>query len=282
MDSWFEKTILDGIKELNEEKTREGWFSVNAINNVPHIKYPFLSDEQNEEIYEQARQVLILSRTQNQYKETSITYSIDNSDVSSKYIKVFGNINSIQLMDNAEVKSLITGHNESDNLAVVTLHNHPNSSGFSAMDVLIFANNPSIMVMEILNTKGEISFLARPTKLNLKREMMDILSANIPDIATRMSQWKENNPHDLSKMSLVDISSIEERNRITKDCINTFANLGVFYSGYIDQEKAKKLTFVIAESISNEGKEVNTSEMPFANTPLSSEQIIVGGDDYER
>lgn len=254
MSNWFEKTILDGIKELDEEKSCTGWFPINAISNIPYIKYPFLSDEQNEEIYEQAKQVLILSRTRNQYKETSITYNIDETKDSTKYVKVFGGYNTIHLMDDKEVNALITAQNENNNLVIVSLHNHSNNSGFSAMDILIFANNPNIKIMEILNTKGEVSILARPSELDLRHEMINILVLNIPDIAVRMNQWKKENPNDIDKLSLVDITTVDERNNIATDCINTFTNLGIFYSNYVDQEKAKHLTFPTIKTITNEEK----------------------------
>ena len=36
--------------------------------------------------------------------------------------------------------------------------------------------------------------------------------------------------------------------------INTFTNLGIFYSNYVDQEKAKHLTFPTIKTITNEEK----------------------------
>jgi len=132
---------------------------------------------------------------------------------------------------------------------VISIHNHPNNGKFSISDLLIFSENPSIRLMLIVNKEGEVSFLFRPKFIELKRIIVQNILDVIPDLLSRIRQQTNNHENNFS---LSTITTIKETKLIIDSSLKDLMKMGVFYSDYINQEKANSLNFLYGNEIDND------------------------------
>lgn len=227
-DDWVNNLIIDGINELNGEYNNSyKFFPFSVLLNISCIKYPDLSENQLSTLYSMEREVLITSKRENNYNEVSITYDMtkDKTD-DSAFIKIKGTENSVNFFNNSDIISLF---DKTDDLCIVNLHNHPNNSDFSIRDLLIFSNLDQLKIMEIINTKGEISFLYKPYKIDLSKIVLQSIvetKQNIEDIK-----------------DIFDNITNEEHKQIVKKCLDIFQEKGVIYSPYLNKKQALNFKF---------------------------------------
>ncbi len=88
-DEYLSETIMESIKALQEPDKEKpvGFFPLEILQNIPLIEYPGFSKEQNIFAMEMAKQVLLVSRNENNYQEVAITYDPNNP---KEYITVKG------------------------------------------------------------------------------------------------------------------------------------------------------------------------------------------------
>lgn len=281
--NWLEETLDNSFAELANQKKNESWFSLSAISNVPYIEYPGFSKEECKEVQEQTKNVLRISRNENNYQEVAITYKKDSNVKEKEYFKVLGDYSSVLIMDDEDTRNLLHLSNEKNDLVVISIHNHPNNSRFSINDLLVFTENPSIKLMEIVNGKGEISFLLRPREIDLHNLISSNIIDFVPDFIDRKFTWKLQNQNKSFKIS--DLINLDERKQIVKESLLELQQRGCIYCDYISNETISKVIF----DAKSDSYEYNSDKLSVTKIPnlLSSsddekyEYLENGEDGYE-
>ena len=274
MSDWLLETILKGMEELENEKKMPGWFSVASISNVPYIEYPGLTKKECLEVQEQTRNVLRYSRNINKYGEVAIVYEIgDNSK--EKYKIAFGNKSRIKIMDNQQIKSLVSNNNIKNNLVTVCIHNHPNSSGFSVSDLFMFSQNQCIKIMAIVNKEGQVSFLMREKATDLCNIVLNHIVENVPDFIGKLNAFKSKQ----IDFSLSDIIEKETLKKIVNGSLNDFKILGILYKSYVDESCNK---IISEENVKDFSIPHNVKRMDAALQEQANDEYLENGEDgYE-
>ncbi len=127
------------LKELEMAKKRDHKIMITdeAIRKVPRIKYKNIPENEYDTIQELARNVLRISKNENNSNEVAITYEM----------------NSMKHIQNGE-----------DYIGVAVLHNHPSLSDFSLSDVQFLLRYESIKMMIVVTNLGSISYLVKSFK----------------------------------------------------------------------------------------------------------------------
>ena len=132
-----------------------------AIRKVPLIRYREIPEDEYEIIYELAKQVLRLSKDENESNEVAITYSFDMEKVilQEKLVGVqFGDEHSVNPMADTLSYHLIMSSKE---CMVVSMHNHPSVSLISVTDMRFFLQYGSIRLLVIVTNLGGISYMVK-------------------------------------------------------------------------------------------------------------------------
>lgn len=145
---WDQKILHDILEEIEKQKEIPGRFSIRSISNVPFVSYPNLTKQECEIVQEQVKNVLRLSRNENNYKEAAIIYSLSEPIINRKYFKLLGDYKSVFIMNKMK---------QCQEMVVISIQD----GDFTDSDLAIFSENPSISLMIIVNRVGEISFLQR-------------------------------------------------------------------------------------------------------------------------
>lgn len=280
--TWLEQVLDNGITSIENEKKDKQWFSLKAIYNVPYINFLNFTPEENIEIQEQVQNVLRISRNENNYREVAITYNKNNKSKENKYFKVLGDYTSVFIMQDKNTANLLHTCNKNNELVVISIHNHPNESGFSLNDLLIFTENPSINLMLIVNTKGEVSFLQRPCKINLHNLIVQNIIDIVPDFGRRKEIWMKNNPDRHFQLS--DLIELENRRRILQESIYELQQRGIYYSKYVDKTTAKDIVFQNSNIINeNTNKNISTNINNNLSLGMDIDVYLENGEDgYEQ
>ena len=112
-----------------------------AIEKVPLIRYKEIQESEYLMLQELAKEVLTISKNDNQSNEVALTYSLD-------------------------YRNLITTSLE---CIVIVLHNHPSLSKFSLEDVKFFLNNGTVKMMVVVTNLGSISYLVKKDRYQRKK-----------------------------------------------------------------------------------------------------------------
>lgn len=172
---------------------------------------------------------------------------------------------------------MLLSSNKNNEIILISIHNYPNNSNFSVSDLLIFTENPSIKLMQIVNKNGEVSFLFRPYMLDLKHIVIQNLMNIIPDISIRINEFQSINEE--KDFSLSKIATRSEAKEIINESLKDLEKIGVFFSNYIDQDKANCLDFSFRIDKGNEDSVLELQN--FSDFINKVEAIEEEEDDYE-
>lgn len=240
-DLVFNEMLADELEQpLNDSNNKK--FPLIVINNLPFIDFPAFTKEQNQTIYKISREVLMLSKLKNEYNEVSITYRVDKPvEDKDSYITVFGTEESVLFLEDPKIPPLLARTND---LLIINTHNHPNDTGFSLKDLLMFTQYENIRLVEIVNTKGQVSFLYKPEKILLNGIIRDAVYLHIPDIITRSKFEKANAINENREMkSIFDLMTQDEKNKIVNTAITILQEKGICYCDYVDKTGIIKYEF---------------------------------------
>ena len=152
------------IKDLEMAKKRDHKIMITdeAINKVPRIKYKNIPENEYNTIQELARNVLRISKNENDSNEVAITYGMDSMERIQKgeeYIGVaLGNEHEVDPISSTIAYHLVTSAKE---CIVIVLHNHPSLSDFSLSDVQFLLRYASIKMIVAVTNLGSISYLVK-------------------------------------------------------------------------------------------------------------------------
>lgn len=134
-----------------------------AIEKVPFIRYKAIAEEHYDTIQKLAKDVLKISKEQNNSNEVAIVYSLDWERLAERgqeYIGIsLGDEHSINLAEDAVSYHLVHG---SFKCVVVCMHNHPNLSKLSLDDVKFFLGNESVKMIAAVTNLGSIFYMIKP------------------------------------------------------------------------------------------------------------------------
>lgn len=154
----------DTLEELGMAKKRDHKIVITdeAIRKVPRIQYKNVPESEYGTIQELAKNVLWISKNENNSNEVAITYSMD----STKYIEKGEGYIGVALGSEHEVdpiSSTIAYHlvSSAEGCIVIVLHNHPSLSNFSLADVKFLLQYASIKMMAVITNLGSISYLSK-------------------------------------------------------------------------------------------------------------------------
>ena len=157
----------ENLKELEMAKKRDHKIMITdeAIRKVPRIKYRNIPESEYDTIQELARNVLLISKNENNSNEVAITYEMDSMkriQDGEDYIGVaLGSEHEVDPLSSTISYHLVVSAKE---CIVIVLHNHPSLSNISLSDVQFFLRHESIKMMVVVTNLGSISYLVKGKK----------------------------------------------------------------------------------------------------------------------
>ena len=148
--------------QMAKKRDRKIMITNEAIRKVPRIKYKNIPESEYNTIQELARNVLRISKNENNSNEVAITYGMDSVERIQKgeeYIGVaLGNEHGVDPISNTTAYHLVSS---AEDCIVIVLHNHPSLSDFSLSDVQFLLRYASVKMMVVVTNLGSISYLVK-------------------------------------------------------------------------------------------------------------------------
>ena len=154
----------ENLKDLEMAKKKDHKIVITneAIRKVPRIKYKNIPESEYNTIQELARNVLRISKNENNSNEVAITYgmySVERIKKGEEYIGVaLGSEHGVDPISNTTAYHLVSSV---ENCIVIVLHNHPSLSDFSLSDVQFLLRYTSVKMMVVVTNLGSISYLVK-------------------------------------------------------------------------------------------------------------------------
>lgn len=154
----------ENLKDLEMAKKKDHKIVITneAIRKVPRIKYKNIPESEYNTIQELARNVLRISKNENNSNEVAITYGMDSVERIKKgeeYIGVaLGSEHGVDPISNTTAYHLVSS---AEDCIVIVLHNHPSLSDFSLSDVQFLLRYTSVKMMVVVTNLGSISYLVK-------------------------------------------------------------------------------------------------------------------------
>ena len=139
---------------------------------VPFVRYREIPEDEYEIIYQLVKQVLKLSKDENNSDEVAITYSIDAEKALANENVVgiqFGDEHSVNPLADALTYHLIMSSRE---CMVVSMHNHPSLSLISATDIRFFLQYGSIRLLIVVTNLGSISYMVKGKNFDYNKSVV--------------------------------------------------------------------------------------------------------------
>ena len=141
-----------------------------AISKVPYVMYHEIPEEQYEILQMIAKEVLRISRDENNCNEVAIAYDLDSPQKEldgEKYLAwARGDEYSVDPMSDTETNHIIVS---AKGCVVVILHNHPNLSKISLEDVMFLLRLPTIKMIVAVTNRGAIGYIVKTSKYEDKK-----------------------------------------------------------------------------------------------------------------
>lgn len=201
------------VNELEMAKKRNHKIVITdeAIEKVPLIKYKEIPESEYLMLQELAREVLMVSKNENDSNEVALTYSLDYRQLiaeGKEFMGVaLGDEHSVDPCMNTVAYHLIAVSFE---CVVIVLHNHPSLSKFSLEDVKFFLRNGTVKMMVVVTNLGGISYLVKKDSYNRKKAI------EIYNYAVSIHN-EGNNIHDYQKAVSYFLANCYEANIVYED-----------------------------------------------------------------
>lgn len=156
--------------EMAKKRNHKIMITDEAIEKVPLVKYKEIPESEYLMLQELAKEVLMVSKNDNDSNEVALTYSLNYRNLiaeGKEFIGIaLGDEHSVDPCMNTVSYHLITSSFE---CVVIVLHNHPSLSKFSLEDVKFFLNNGTVKMMVVVTNLGSISYLVKKDMYNRKK-----------------------------------------------------------------------------------------------------------------
>ncbi|MCM1537304.1 MAG: hypothetical protein NC254_02770 [bacterium] len=201
------------MKDLEMAKKRDHKILITdeAIRKVPLIQYKEIPENEYVMLQELTKEVLLVSKNDNDSNEVALTYSLDYRNLiaeGKEYIGVaLGDEHSVDPCMNTTSYHLITTSLE---CVVIVLHNHPSLSKFSLEDIKFFLSNGTVKMMVVVTNLGSISYLVKREQFHRKKAI------EIYNRAISLHN-KGNDIHDYQKAVSYFLSNCHDANIVYED-----------------------------------------------------------------
>lgn len=162
----------NNLNELEMAKKRNHKIMITdeAINKIPRIRYRDIPESEYDNLWDLAKNVLKISKEENDSNEVAITYSLDSAKLieqGKRYIGVaLGSEHDVDPLSDTTAYHLVSSTEE---CVVIVLHNHPSLSDFSLTDVQFLLRYDNVKMMVVVTNLGCISYLVKEKKYDLKK-----------------------------------------------------------------------------------------------------------------
>ena len=133
-----------------------------AISKVPFVKYRSIPESHYGVLQELAKEVLRVSRDENDCNEVAITYDLDSPELAvkgGKFIAVVkGTEHSVDPLADTDANHIYVSARE---CVVVITHNHPGLSKISLEDAFYLLIHEAIKMIVAVTNRGSISYLVK-------------------------------------------------------------------------------------------------------------------------
>jgi hypothetical protein len=167
------KKMHDKLKDLEMAKKRDHKIMITdeAINKVPRIEYKEIESAQYDILWKLAREVLLISKEDNDSDEVAITYSLDNLNEAGEerelvYGVSLGDEHSVDPEEDTTSYHILNG---SLQCVVVVLHNHPSLSKLSLQDIGFLLMYRSMKMIVAVTNYGSVYYLVKTNKYDAER-----------------------------------------------------------------------------------------------------------------
>lgn len=158
------------ILKMSKNRKKKHKISGMAIKKVGNIKIKDISDAHNMVINNLAKEVLLISKNDNNSNEVSITYDMSPTKKGDKIIGVaLGTVDEVDPLSDSTSYHIITSKKD---CVVVSLHNHPSLSIISLTDINFFLGYSSIKIRVVISNLGKVSYINKNVKYNSKRAIV--------------------------------------------------------------------------------------------------------------
>ena len=155
------------------KQARKHDFKVNitpqAIEKVPLVNIPALSDVENRNIQLMHKQLLEDAMKNNHSNE--VAYILSKNGV----YKVYGTENTVDFAKSHETELLLK---LSPERSLDVLHNHPKGSTFSFDDIAFFVNTGSVRSLTIVTNQGKVMYLTKTKSIDATEVNKDLFGLN--------------------------------------------------------------------------------------------------------
>lgn len=159
--------------ELAKKRDHKIMITDEAINKVPKIKYKNIPENEYDILWDLAKNVLKISKDENDSNEVAITYSLDSAKLieqGERYIGVvLGAEHDVDPISNTTAYQLIY---TSRDCVVIVLHNHPSLSDFSLSDIQFLLKYQTVKMMVVVTNLGNISYLVKNKKYDFGKAII--------------------------------------------------------------------------------------------------------------
>ena len=168
----FEEAHGFELKDVLKQ-ARKHDFKVNitpqAIEKVPLVNIPALSDVENRNIQLMHKQLLEDAMKNNHSNE--VAYILSKNGV----FKVYGTENTVDFAKSHETELLLK---LSPERSLDVLHNHPKGSTFSFDDIAFFVNTGSVRSLTIVTNQGKVMYLTKTKSIDATEVNKDLFGLN--------------------------------------------------------------------------------------------------------
>lgn len=148
--------------EMAKKRNRKVMITDEAIRKIPRIQYKNIPESEYDTIQKLAKNVLYISKSENNSNEVALTYSMDSIkyiERGEEYIGVaLGSEHEVDPLSNTVAYHLVSSSKE---CIVIVLHNHPSLSDFSLSDVKFLLQYASVRMMVVITNLGSVSYLVK-------------------------------------------------------------------------------------------------------------------------
>lgn len=167
--------MCDELNNLEMAKKRDHKIMITdeAIRKVPRIQYKGIPDVEYDNIRELARQVLQISKDENDSNEVAVTYSLESAlliEKGERYIGiVLGAEHAVDPLSDPTSFHLIRS---SGQCVVIVLHNHPSLSEISLSDIQFLLRYESVKMMVVVTNLGSVSYLVKNFRYDFEKAVL--------------------------------------------------------------------------------------------------------------
>ena len=151
--------MSNNLNDLEMAKKRDHKIIITneAINKVPRVQYKEIPETEYDNLRELARQVLQISKDENDSNEVAVTYSLESVQLIEKgerYLGIaLGAEHDVDPLSDSTSYHLIRA---SRDCVVLVLHNHPSLSAFSLSDIQFLLKYETVKLMVVVTNLGSV------------------------------------------------------------------------------------------------------------------------------